>query len=53
MKKVKKNVIMGCYGIGLVVLWVQLLKLSDEKGIIWPESTIAPFKSTSLLPGKD
>ncbi len=40
----KKDVIMGCYGIGLGRLMGTVVEvLSDDKGIIWPE-TIAPFK---------
>jgi prolyl-tRNA synthetase len=39
----KKNVIMGCYGIGLGRLMGTVAEvLSDEKGLIWPMS-IAPF----------
>lgn len=40
----KKPVIMGCYGIGLQRLMGTVVEvLSDDKGIVWPES-IAPFK---------
>lgn len=40
----EKEVIMGCYGIGLNRLMGTAVELShDEKGIIWPEN-IAPFK---------
>lgn len=39
-----KPIIMGCYGIGLGrVMGAVVEALSDDKGIIWPES-IAPFK---------
>lgn len=39
----KKNVIMGCYGIGLGRLMGTVAEvLSDEKGLVWPMS-IAPF----------
>ena len=40
----KKDVIMGCYGIGISrVMGVIAEKLSDDKGLVWPEE-IAPFK---------
>ncbi len=39
----KKDVIMGCYGIGLGRLMGTIAEIShDEKGIIWPQS-VAPF----------
>lgn len=39
----KKNVIMGCYGIGIGRLMGTVVEiLSDKNGIIWPKS-IAPF----------
>jgi prolyl-tRNA synthetase len=39
----KKPVVMGCYGIGLGrIMGTAVEVLSDEKGIVWPES-IAPF----------
>lgn len=39
-----KNVIMGCYGIGLGRLMGAVAEINyDEKGLIWPES-ITPFK---------
>lgn len=39
----EKDVIMGCYGIGLNRLMGTVVELfHDEKGIVWPES-IAPF----------
>ncbi len=39
----KKDVIMGCYGIGLGRLMGTVVEvLSDEKGLVWPDA-IAPF----------
>ena len=39
----EKNVIMGCYGIGLNRLMGTIVEVhNDEKGIIWPES-VAPY----------
>ena len=49
----EKLVIMGCYGIGLGRLMGTVVEaLSDDKGIIWPES-IAPFKVHLLALGED
>jgi len=49
----EKLVIMGSYGIGLGRLMGTVVEvLSDDKGIIWPES-IAPFKVHLLLLGGD
>ena len=49
----KHIVLMGCYGIGLSRLMGTVVEvLSDDKGIIWPES-IAPFKVHLLLLGED
>ncbi len=50
----KKPVIMGSYGIGLGRLMGTVVEvLSDEKGIVWPE-TIAPFGAHLLeIPSKD
>lgn len=49
----KKTVLMGCYGIGLGRLMGTVVEvLSDDKGIIWPES-IAPFKVHLLALGED
>jgi len=46
-------VIMGSYGIGLSRLMGTVVEaLSDDKGIIWPES-IAPFKVHLLALGED
>lgn len=40
----KKNVLMGCYGIGTTrLMGVIAEKFYDNKGIIWPEG-LAPFK---------
>lgn len=40
----KKEIIMGCYGIGLGRLMGTIVEVfHDEKGIIWPES-VAPFQ---------
>lgn len=49
----KQDVLMGCYGIGLGRLLGTVVEvLSDDKGIIWPES-IAPFQVHLLLLGED
>jgi len=49
----EKEVIMGSYGIGLGRLMGTVVEtLSDDKGIIWPES-IAPFKVHLLVLGDD
>jgi prolyl-tRNA synthetase len=49
----KKLVIMGSYGIGLGRLMGTVVEvLSDDKGIIWPES-IAPFTVHLLVLGDD
>ncbi|MFA6076861.1 MAG: aminoacyl--tRNA ligase-related protein [Candidatus Paceibacterota bacterium] len=52
--KGEKNVVlMGCYGIGLSRLMGTIVEvLSDDKGIIWPES-ISPFTVHLLLLGED
>ena len=40
----KKEIIMGCYGIGLGRLMGAVVEVyHDEKGIVWPES-VAPFQ---------
>ncbi len=40
----RKNVIMGCYGIGISrLMGVIAQKYADDKGLCWPE-TVAPFK---------
>lgn len=49
----KHTVLMGCYGIGLGRLMGTVVEvLSDDKGIIWPES-IAPFSIHLLVLGDD
>lgn len=49
----KHTVLMGCYGIGLGRLLGTVVEtLSDDKGIIWPES-IAPYSVHLLALGDD
>lgn len=50
----KQSVIMGCYGIGVGRLMGTIVEvLSDEKGIVWPES-VAPFKiHLIMVPSKN
>ncbi len=49
LDEVKKPVWMGCYGIGPTRLMGTLVEvLSDEKGIVWPES-VAPYKVHLVL----
>jgi prolyl-tRNA synthetase len=49
----EKFVVMGSYGIGIGRLMGTVVEvLSDDKGIIWPES-IAPFKVHLLVLGED
>lgn len=49
----EKDVIMGCYGIGLTRLLGTIVEVSnDERGIIWPDS-VAPFKVHLLVLGND
>lgn len=49
----EKDVIMGCYGIGLNRLMGTAVELfHDEKGIVWPEN-IAPFKVHLLSLGQN
>ena len=49
----KHIVLMGCYGIGLSRLMGAVVEvLSDDKGIIWPES-IAPFAVHLIVFGTD
>ncbi len=49
----KKSVFMGSYGIGPARLMGTVVEvLSDDKGIIWPES-IAPFQVHLLVLGED
>ncbi|MBU1159988.1 prolyl-tRNA synthetase [Patescibacteria group bacterium] len=48
-----KDVIMGCYGLGLGRLMGAIVEINhDEKGIIWPEA-IAPFKVHLISLGKN
>lgn len=48
-----KPVVMGCYGIGPTRLMGTIVEvLSDEKGIVWPES-VAPFRAHLLSLGAD
>ncbi len=52
-KGIKQKIIMGSYGIGLGRLMGTVVEvLSDDKGIIWPES-IAPFAVHLLALGDD
>jgi len=49
----EKLIIMGSYGLGLTRLMGTIIEvLSDDKGIIWPES-VAPFKVHLLALGAD
>jgi prolyl-tRNA synthetase len=49
----EKSVVMGSYGIGLGRLMGTVVEvLSDDKGIVWPES-IAPFQVHLLVLGED
>lgn len=49
----KKEVYMGCYGIGISrLMGVVVEKFHDEKGIVWPES-ISPYKVHLLGLGMD
>ncbi len=48
-----KDVVMGCYGFGISRVMAAIVEaLSDERGIIWPE-TVAPFKIHLLVLGSD
>ncbi len=48
-----KEVIMGCYGIGLGRLMGTIVEvLADDKGIIWPKE-VAPFDIHLLVIGED
>ncbi len=52
-KEEKHTVLMGCYGIGLSRLLGTVVEvLSDDKGMVWPES-VAPFKVHLLALGED
>lgn len=47
-----KEIVMGCYGIGLGRLMGTIVEVSsDEKGIMWPES-VAPFRVHLILLGE-
>jgi prolyl-tRNA synthetase len=47
-----KDLVMGCYGLGLSRVMGAIVEVShDDKGIIWPEE-IAPFKVHLILLGK-
>jgi prolyl-tRNA synthetase len=49
---VKKELVMGCYGIGPSRVMGAIVEVShDEKGIIWPKE-IAPFQVHLILLGK-
>ncbi len=49
----KKDVYMGCYGIGPTrLMGVIVEKFADDKGLVWPES-IAPFSVHLLVLGRD
>ena len=49
----KHPILMGCYGIGLGRLMGTIVEaLSDDRGIIWPES-VAPFLVHLLVVGAD
>ena len=49
----KKNVIMGCYGIGISRLMGTIVEvLSDDAGVVWPEE-VAPFKIHLIELGGD
>jgi len=49
----KKDVYMGSYGIGPTrLMGVIVEKLSDEKGLVWPES-VAPFSVHLIVLGRD
>lgn len=49
----KKNVIMGCYGLGLQRLMGTIVEIfNDERGIIWPKN-VAPFDIHLISLGKN
>lgn len=49
----KKEILMGCYGIGLGRLMGTIVEIyHDEKGIIWP-TAVAPFQVHLLSLGQD
>lgn len=46
-----KNIVMGCYGIGISRLMGLIAeKMADEKGLVWPES-IAPYSHIIIVIG--
>lgn len=48
-----KDVIMGCYGIGLTRLMGTIVEVHhDDKGIVWP-AAVAPFQAHILEIGRD
>lgn len=50
---IKKDIYMGCYGIGPSrLMGVIVEKFADDKGLIWPES-VAPFSVHLLVLGRD
>lgn len=50
---VSRDMIMGCYGIGLTRLLGTIVEVHhDDKGIVWPES-VAPFKAHLVLIGSN
>ncbi|MDP3724999.1 MAG: aminoacyl--tRNA ligase-related protein [Nanoarchaeota archaeon] len=49
----EKNVIMGCYGIGLTRLLGTIAEVHhDDKGLVWPES-VAPYRAHLIRLGDD
>jgi len=49
----EKEIVMGCYGIGLGRVMGTIVEVyNDEKGIVWPES-VAPFRVHLLSLGED
>lgn len=46
-----KNIVMGCYGIGISrLMGVIAEKFADEKGLVWPEN-IAPYSHVIIVIG--
>jgi len=49
----EKELLMGCYGIGVSRLMATIVELNnDEKGIVWPKE-VAPFQAHLLCIGRD
>ena len=49
----ERNMVMGCYGIGVTRIVAAAIEQShDERGIIWPQA-IAPYRAIILALGKD